>query len=92
MSTRAPPRVWDESDREAAQKVIQEAIRTHDDQAVPIIRELRPWFSWRAIADRLNLAGLEPPGSRYKHRVGEHPGRSWSHVAVRRIAQRNGIA
>ncbi len=92
MSTRAPPRIWDKGDREAAQKVIRDTIRNHDDQAVPIIQELRAWYSWRAIADRLNLAGLEPPGSRYKHRVGEHPGRSWSHVAVRRIAQRNGIA
>ena len=88
---RAPARVWDDGDRESAHNAVQQAIQTHDDQVVPLIRELRPWCSWRAIAGGLNLAGLEPPGTRYKRRSGEHPGRSWSHVAVRRIALRHGI-
>lgn len=91
IRARKPARVWDDGDREIAHKAVQQAIQTHDDQVIPLIRERRPWYSRRAIAGRLNLAGLEPPGTRYKHRYGEHPGRTWSHVALRRIALRHGI-
>lgn len=88
---REPPRVRDDDDRTATEAAIQDAVRTHDDQGVECIRQARPWESWRGIARRLNLAGPVPPGAKYAHRAGEHPGRSWSHVAVRRIAIRHGI-
>lgn len=88
---RIPPRVWDDTDREAARRGIQTTIAGHDSRVVPLIREMRPQQGWRAIARRLDMDGIDPPGSRYRNRPGEQVDLNWSHVAVRRIAQRHGI-
>ena len=75
-------------EREKSRETIARRVAQFDATVVDRIREMRAeGATYREIAAALQVAGLPPPGRRaYWHPAG------WSHVAVMRIAKRNGIA
>ena len=84
----AERRTWSRENREKARATNARRVARFDAAVVDRIREMRAeGATYRAIAAALEAAGHPPPGSRAYWQ----PGR-WSHVAVMRIARRNGIA
>ena len=81
-------RTWSQENREKSQATIARRVARFDARVVDRIREMRAeGSSYREIAAALEAGGHPPPGSRaYWQPSG------WSHVAVMRIARRNGIA
>ena len=81
-------RTWSPENREKSLATIARRRAGFDATVVERIREMRAeGATYRAIAAAFEAAGHPPPGSRsYWQPVG------WSHVAVMRIARRNGIA
>ena len=78
---------WSPENREKSRATIARRIAEFDATVVDLIRVMRAeGATYREIAAALEAAGHPPPGSRaYWQPAG------WSHVAVRRIARRNGI-
>ena len=83
----AKRRTWSPENREKSQATIARRVAQFDANVVDKIRLMRADnASYRQIAAALEAAGHPPPGSRaYWQPAG------WSHVAVMRIAKRNGI-
>ena len=84
----AKRRTWSPENHEKSQATIARRVARFDARVVDRIREMRgEGSSYREIAAALEAAGHPLPGSRA---YGQPSG--WSHVAVMRIAWRNGIA
>ena len=79
---------WSQENRERSRATTARRVARFDARVVDRIREMRAeGATYREIAAALEAAGHPPPGSRaYWQPSG------WSHVAVMRIARRNGIA
>ena len=79
---------WSPENREKSRATVARRVARFDAGVVVRIREMRAeGATYREIASALDAAGHPPPGSRaYWQPSG------WSHVAVMRIARRNGIA
>ena len=83
----AKRRTWSPENREKSQATIARRVAQFDANVVDQIRLMRADnASCRQIAAALEAAGHPPPGSRAYWQPA-----SWSHVAVMRIAKRNGI-
>ena len=79
---------WSQENREKSKATTARRVARFDARVVDRIREMRAeGYSYRAIAAALDAAGHPPPGSRAYWQPSD-----WSHVAVMRIARRNGIA
>ena len=84
----AKRRTWSPENREKSRATITRRRARFDATVVDLIREMRAeGATYRAIAAALQAAGHPPPGSR-----GNWQPAGWSHVAVMRIARRNGIS
>ena len=80
--------IWSQENREKSRGTIARRVVRFDAGVVDRIREMRAeGATYRSIAAALDAAGHPPPGSRAYWQPA-----SWSHVAVMRIARRNGIA
>ena len=84
----AKRRTWSPENREKSLATTARRVARFDAAVVDRIREMRAeGATYRAIAAALQADGHPPPGSRGYWVYGD-----WSHVAVMRIARRNGIA
>ena len=83
----AKRRTWSPENRKKSRATIARCVARLAATVVAVIRSMRAEVSTcRQIAAALQDGGYPPPGSRaYWQPAG------WSHVAVRRIARRNGI-
>ena len=79
---------WSPENREKSRATIARRVARFDATVVDEIRRMRAeGATYRQIAVALQTAGHPPPGSRAYWVTGD-----WSHVAVMRIARRNGIS
>ena len=78
---------WSPENREKSRATTARRVDRFDATVVDRIRRMRAeGATYREIAAALQAAGCPPPGSR-----GYWQPAGWSHVAVMRIARRNGI-
>ena len=81
-------RSWSPENRKRSRATIARRLARFDATVVDVIRRMRAeGATYREIAATLQAAGHPPPGGRAYWQPG-----GWSHVAVMRIARRNGIA